>query len=142
MKLYILLPLFILISYAGLAQERVNRHQKIESAKIALITERMALSPEQAERFWPVYNEYQDKQRQLHRLNNRRAEGAIADMNETEAKEWLEKKLDLKQRELALDNEYLPRLIETTSAKQVLVLEIAEREFKRMLLQRLRSRKK
>ena len=141
MKTYILFALSILLSYSVSAQERGQRHQKIQSAKVAHITERMELTPAQAERFWPVYNEYQNKRRELHRLTNPRRQGITAEISETQAKAWLEKKLDAKERELDLDKKYLPLLIETTSARQVMALENAEREFRGMLLQRLRGRK-
>lgn len=136
-KTHILIALFIILSYGASAQERGQRHQKIQSAKVAHITERMALSPAQAERFWPVYNEYQNKRRELHRLTNPRRQGLTADMSEAQAKAWLEKKLALKKREVDLDEEYLPLLIAATSARQVVAMEQAEREFRGMLLQRL-----
>ena len=41
----------VLISWWTTAQNR-EMMQKIEAAKIALITERLELTPEQAEKFW------------------------------------------------------------------------------------------
>ena len=38
---------------------------KLEAARIALITERLGLTPEQAQEFWPVYNEYGEQRRQI-----------------------------------------------------------------------------
>jgi hypothetical protein len=56
-KIYILIivPLLFLFQLS-FGQDRDAR-QKIESARIALITERLGLTPEQAEKFWPIYNE-------------------------------------------------------------------------------------
>jgi hypothetical protein len=34
--------------------------QRIESQRIAFITQRVHLTPDEATKFWPVYNEYRD----------------------------------------------------------------------------------
>ncbi|MHA4843765.1 hypothetical protein ACX0G7_06365 [Flavitalea antarctica] len=38
-----------------------NNGGKIEALKIAYLTNKLALSPEEAQRFWPVYNKYMDE---------------------------------------------------------------------------------
>jgi hypothetical protein len=52
----------------GLAQ--VGRQQRpgasLEAMKIAFITKRLDLTPEEAERFWPVYNKYAAEVRQAY----------------------------------------------------------------------------
>ena len=45
--------------------------QKIQAARIALITERLGLTPEQAEKFWPLYNEFSQKRKGLRQEYNR-----------------------------------------------------------------------
>ena len=59
-KLYILL---ILVSIAGFAkaQEEMSsekRQQDIEALKVAFISKELELTPEEAQKFWPVYNQY------------------------------------------------------------------------------------
>jgi len=36
---------------------------KIQSARIGLITERLGLTPDQAEKFWPLYREFNTKRK-------------------------------------------------------------------------------
>ena len=38
-----------------------NKGGKIEALKIAYLTNKLTLSPEEAQRFWPVYNKYMDE---------------------------------------------------------------------------------
>ena len=47
---------------------------KIEAYKIAFLTKKLNLSPEEAQRFWPIYNKYADEIRQA-RIENRRTNG-------------------------------------------------------------------
>ena len=62
-RVSIILMLF-LISFGVFAQNK-DAMKKIESARIALITERLGLSPAQAEKFWPVYREYNIERREI-----------------------------------------------------------------------------
>ena len=60
MKLF-LPALFILISGLTAAAQQAPR---LEALKIAYITRKLDLSPEEAQRFWPVYNQYSAELRQ------------------------------------------------------------------------------
>ena len=44
-------------------------NRQIEAARIGMITERLGLSPDQAQRFWPMYNEFSQKRQQIRLLN-------------------------------------------------------------------------
>ena len=70
-KIFLVLLLFPVIS---IAQNRQgggggDRLQKIHSAKIGMITERLNLTPEQAPQFWAVFNEYENKKIDLKKSN-------------------------------------------------------------------------
>lgn len=61
MKKILLLTLFLLnISYFCYAQAD-NRKNNIEAIQIAYLTRELSLSSEEAQKFWPVYNEYRDE---------------------------------------------------------------------------------
>jgi hypothetical protein len=53
-----ILLLTISIDISAQAQ-RVERMERLESYKIAFFTKRLNLSPQEAEKFWPVYNDFQ-----------------------------------------------------------------------------------
>ncbi len=139
MKNLILLAI-TLMTYSVMAQNK-EALKKIEAAKIALITERLDLTPEQAEKFWPVYNEYNNQ------LKGFRSEYQTAKANfnsETASEEEYKKLLDLghqlKTRQLELDKTYSDRLLKVISNRQILNLRRAENDFKKMLLERMRQR--
>ncbi len=54
MKKFLLYISFVLAAFTGFAQDG----QRMQALKIAFITKKLDLSPEEAQRFWPVYNEY------------------------------------------------------------------------------------
>ena len=36
--------------------QRKERHERIQALKVAFITEKLELTPEEAQQFWPVFN--------------------------------------------------------------------------------------
>src|SRR4051812_42751159 len=58
--------LFFTMVTAGNAQRQMppappeERMEKLESMKIGFFTQRLDLTPEEAKKFWPVYNAFQD----------------------------------------------------------------------------------
>lgn len=112
--------------------------QKIESARIALITERLGLSPEQAERFWPLYREFTQKRMELRReLNETRRGTDVSKLSEEESRIRMENSMAIKQRELNLEKEYAGRMLNVINNQQMLSLKKAEDDFRRMLMERI-----
>lgn len=125
-------------SFAQRSEEEIK---KIQDAKVAIITNRLNLTSEQATGFWPVYNEYAQKRRDIHRaqrkiINEKKAEGKTDD----QVLENLKEVQDLRQRELDLEKEYQNRFLRVITASQVVELYKAERTFNDMLIQRLKQR--
>jgi hypothetical protein len=116
--------------------------KKVEAARIALITERLDLSPEQAEKFWPLYREYVARKQELRKefLDARRDVNG-KEMSEEESKKLLNKGLELKERQLALDKLYSERFNNVITTRQILALRKAEEDFRQMLLDRLEKRR-
>src|SRR6478609_7163460 len=56
---YILL--FLLSIQFGFSQKNDARKEQIKSLKIAFISQKLALTSDEAEKFWPIYNKYDDK---------------------------------------------------------------------------------
>jgi len=119
------------------AQDGEGR-QKIESAKIGYITNRLNLTTEQAPQFWAVYNEYNarkhDLSRKVRQLNSRSVQPGVADQD---VMNNLRESNTAKQKIADLDQEYMPRFLKVISPGQLAELQNAERTFNKMLLDRL-----
>ncbi len=116
--------------------------KKIEAARIALISDRLGLTPEQAERFWPIYREFTQQRSQLVR-EFREAQRQV-DPNNVDPQrqqELVELGLKIKQRELDLEKDYSKRMMDVISAQQVLNLRNAEKEFQRMIINQIQQRR-
>ena len=47
------------------AERQNERKENIEAMKIGFLTKKLDLTPEEAQKFWPVYNQYSDKMKEL-----------------------------------------------------------------------------
>ena len=120
-------------------EEHKARVEKIENAKIAFITEKLSLSTEQAQRFWPVYNEHRAKKHALKQKVRPFREENLSAMSDEQVKAGLESRLVYRQQELNLDSEYMDRYLKIISARQLALLYRSEREFTKLLLERLQT---
>ncbi|MCK5703829.1 MAG: hypothetical protein KAI29_21875 [Cyclobacteriaceae bacterium] len=116
--------------------------KKIESARIALITERLGLTPDQAEKFWPVYREYNLERRELRKQQRDERQGVdFENLSEEQSKELIKKSMEFKQKQLNLEIEYSTRMTDVISTQQLFKLKNAERDFQQMLLKRIQQQR-
>ena len=130
------------VSTSANAQRRSEEEiKKIQDAKVAIITNRLNLTPEQSTGFWPMYNEYSQRRREIHRaqrkiINDKKAEG----QNDEAVLGNLKEVQELRQKELDLEKEYQNKFLKVITASQVIELYKAERTFNDMLIQRLKQK--
>ncbi|TAD85949.1 MAG: hypothetical protein EAY75_10005 [Bacteroidetes bacterium] len=79
-KLLYTLATCLLLQIAAYAQPP-QREEMLESLRIAYITKQLELSGEEAQKFWPVYNSYQQEQRKTIR-EHREKKGTELDLEE------------------------------------------------------------
>lgn len=130
----LVLPLYAQEDNSKENQRRAEAHQRIRAAKIAFITDRLSLTPDEAEKFWPVYREFAEKRDAI------RSEMRQARKNHADEKEVLKRDLDLRQKELDLEKQYADRMQKIISPAKVVALWDAERDFTRLMLQQIRRR--
>jgi hypothetical protein len=115
--------------------------QKIQAARIAYITDQLALTPEEAEKFWPIYREFSEKRQHL--LKEYRQAKRNPDPNKTAEqndKDLVDLSLKLKQQEVDLEKDYSGKLLKVISAQKLRTLPEAERKFRQMILDQIQRR--
>ena len=130
------------LSSTTVAQVNQNRkdriEKKMESKKIAYITQGLDLSPDEAQQFWPIYNEYQSKLKDSR--SNNRVKIPNEDLSDADANEFLENLLEREQNELNLKRDYFDRMKTVVSPKKVARLYILEKKFREEVLADIKGR--
>lgn len=104
--------------------------EKLESAKVAFITQRLDLSPEQAEKFWPAYNQHSKEKRSLMRQIDRLVENGEGMSNE-QANQVIAKRFELQQQILDLEKTFLKNIVKIISPVQAIKLDDVNKDFAR-----------
>lgn len=118
-----------------------SRLNQLDNARIAFLTGRLTLSQDQAQRFWPVYNEFTAKRRELNRsVRQARLALANAGLSDAQLRDNFNQEFALRQQLLTLDKDYFERLQKVLSLRQVAQLYQAERDFTKEVLQRVAGR--
>ena len=117
-----------------------QRLAQLENAKIAFITNRVALTQDQAQKFWPLYNEFSDRRRDLNR-NGRLLRREVTDgMTDQQIRENFNQSFTLRQQELNLEKEYFDKFQKVIALRQVAQLFLAERDFTKEVIRRVAGR--
>ena len=126
---------------SALAQNRRHdKDEKIKSLKIAYITEKLDLTPEVSQQFWPVYNAHEKARREIW---GRSIRGESADdISEEEALALIQERISRDEDLLKEDKRYIEALKNVISAKQIVKLHNAEREFKHKIIRTLQEKRK
>lgn len=113
--------------------------KKIESMRIAFITNELNLSPSESQAFWPVFNEMKDKEKAIRM--EMKPDKPVDELSEQEANAVLDQQLRLMEKETAIRREYTDRFRKILPATKVLKLQHAEGEFRRQLVNEVKDRR-
>ena len=136
------LSILMLLPVALLAQDRKD---KIETMHIAYLSQRLNLTSAEAEKFWPIYNEFRTEQDKLRkeRMDNmqhvRRA-GGIDSLSDAEVQKLIGSETDIETKQLEVRKEYVVKFQQVIPLRKVAKFFVAEEEFKRYLLNELKRR--
>ena len=120
MKKYLLI-LFILLGSLSQIKAQEPNGEKIQALKIAFITQKLQLTPDEAQKFWPVYNQYDNEVRNIE---------ADGDPNVLGKEEKL----------LNVRKKYLGAFEKIIGPDKTNRLFNAERDFRGLLIRRLQNR--
>ncbi|WP_092459306.1 hypothetical protein [Thermoflavifilum thermophilum] len=124
------------------AQNNARALQRIEALKIAYISQRLNLTPEEAEKFWPIYNQYEQEMnaaRQQHRQQQLNAQH-LASATDAQVNEALNDELAYEQQLVDIRKKYRQQFERVLPPRKVALLFVAEREFTNQLINQLKER--
>lgn len=149
MKKITLITALFFLSFNTNAQKELTKDQiknKIRTYKIAYLTEKLTLTEQEAEKFWPIYNVYDKKMMELHRegwigaRKKIREYGGLDNITDKQAKEIIDKTYYLAEERNKIKRSFLDKIQTIIPYKKILQLEIAEHEFNRKLMRKLRRK--
>ncbi|MFM8317729.1 MAG: hypothetical protein ACKOAV_05070 [Bacteroidota bacterium] len=117
--------------------------ERIKAARVAYLSRELSLSPEEAEKFWPVYNLYDEQREDLRArirdlMEESRTRGYSSD---DKANAALDEMLSIREQELQLERNFRKSMQGILPSRRLVVLHQAEREFQKELIRRIQDRR-
>lgn len=122
-----------------------SRKEKVESMRIAFLTQKLDLTPDEAQKFWPVYNEFQKKRtdiRKKRREDTKNAKENFDSLSDKQIESIVDGEMAFRQMNLDLEKEYHAKFKSVLPIKKVAKLYRAEDMFARHLLEQISGKEK
>ncbi|STO10843.1 Uncharacterised protein [Flavobacterium hibernum] len=132
-------------SFFGQNGKTDEKREKIKAYKVSFLTTELELNSTEAEKFWPIYNTYDDKQYELRHEKikaymRKLDDDNINSISEKEASALLSQ-IESADKELYLLRvKYNSDIKKVLSAKKILKLKKSEDDFNRKLLKQYRDK--
>lgn len=111
-KIILLILLYSSFGFAAGAQDEPKDGGRLQAYKIAFLTKKLNLTPEEAQQFWPIYNKYENEMRAA------RVEGRTS-----------KKEIETEEKILNIRKKYNSEFTKALSTEKVNTLFRSEREF-------------
>lgn len=123
-----------------------KKKEQIKSLKVAFITNELALTPDEATKFWPLYNAYEFKQQdikkqRLKEYRERMDDNSIDKLSDKDATTMLAQMESSEEELYQARKKFVASLKGVVSPIKIVKLKKAEENFNRKLLQQYRDRK-
>ena len=150
MKISKILPLLIaFISLNAIAQDGPfirKKKEQIKALKVAFITDELSLTPDEATKFWPLFNAFEDKQQEIKKQKlkgylDRMDDDSFDKLSEKDAATMLAQMESTEDELYQLKKKFVTSLKGVISPVKILKLKKAEENFNRKLLQQYRDKK-
>ena len=148
MKTKILFPIiFLLVASLSFSQGFKEKREKVKALKVAYITEQLELTTDEAQKFWPIYNAFDENQAELRHekmraILDRFKPGNVEKLSEKDASNSLAQMEKIEEDLFNLKKKFIKDLQGVISAKKIIKLKKAEEDFNRELLKQMREKRR
>ena len=132
----------ILISFQIQVTAQEKSADKIQSIKIAYITERLSLTPEEAEVFWPIYNNFENRKHEINHNERELAKHFMENqenLSDAEILKMLDDHIKYNKEETELMVQFDKKFREILPPGKVLKLYIADVQFRNYLINKFKE---
>jgi Spy/CpxP family protein refolding chaperone len=140
----LLLIIIFLLSNHFYAQPSRGNKEQIKSLKVGFITNELALTPDEAAKFWPIYNAFEDKQFEIRHQKMKafkgRMDSDLDKMSEKEASALLAQMESNEDELYQIRKKFITGLKGILPSVKIIKLKKAEDDFNRKLLQQYRDK--
>ena len=141
-----IITLLILIISTFTFAQNDKRMERIKALRIAFISTKLDLSPEEAQKFWPVFNKFDEEQLELRKQNKlvmfkMKPKNAVS-ISSNEMDKLLEESEQIDANLQSNRKQFVKSLKNVISPQKIMQLKQLEDDFKNKLIQQIKNGKR
>ena len=144
-KLITLFLMLVSLTFYAQGESMKEKKEQIRVLKVAFFTTELNFTNDEAEKFWPLYNTFDENQFELRHqkmraFSKRMSDGSLDKISEKEATQFLAQIEDTEEELFLLRRKFLQNVKTILPAVKIVKLKKAEEDFNRKLLQQYRHK--
>lgn len=142
-KIFVGIAILFLVHSSISAQQRGQRaanQEKIQAFKVSFFTEKLQLSPAEAEKFWPLFNQFEKDKKALRSKYDKKG-SRIELLSDNEVKDYILRQMEKEQEMIDLRKGYIMDFMDVLPIRKVAMLQRIDREYKKAILDEIRNRR-
>ncbi|UFH34254.1 sensor of ECF-type sigma factor [Flavobacterium acetivorans] len=148
MNLKKILPILLLLTsfnFYAQSEKMKEKKEQVRALKIAFLTTELEMTTTESEKFWPIYNRFDDKQfeirhQKMRAYMSRMGDDALNSMSDKDARLLLTQIETTDEELFLLRKKFVRDIKPVLPAVKILKLKKAEEDFNRKLLHQYRNR--
>ena len=125
---------FLLISsvvFGQMGKRREALEERVKSLKIAFVTEKLAITHDESEKFWPVYNQMEAERASL--MAEKKSDFGD-DITDKEAQLYITRHFEIREKEILLERRYIDKFKTLLPDRKVAKLLWVEKQFRQEVM--------
>jgi hypothetical protein len=144
-KIFPIILFFVSLNFFAQGEKLLEKREQIKAMKIAFITTELNLTPAEAEKFWPIFNAFDNKQFELRRQKvkaylKKIDDDTVDEISEKEASIMLAQMEETEEQLFQLRKKFIASLKGVLPSIKILKLKKSEENFSKKLLQQYRNK--
>ncbi len=141
-KTILLIAIFIVLGFSSCKPKQEKSKETLKAEKIAFFTEKINLTPQEAENFWPVYNEYWERKNRIiadNRIAMMYGSKNLSKMSDEEITKYADMYINFKKQESDLLIEFNEKFKKVLPPAKLFKLYQTDYDFKIYLLHQIKK---
>lgn len=123
--------------FALFLPQQSHAQDRIRALKVAFITDKLKLTPEESEKFWPVYNQYEAEHKRIRQKY--RPDDDLNTLSDQEVERAVLNRFEMEEELIKLKRDYFQRMKAFMAVRKIALLQRSEQEFNKELLRRIQE---
>ncbi|AEE51207.1 hypothetical protein [Haliscomenobacter hydrossis] len=115
-------------------------NERIRALRVAFITDKLKLTPEESEKFWPVYNQYEAEHKRIRQKY--KPDEDLNTMSDQDVERAIFDRFEMEEQLIKLKRDYFQRMKGFMAVRKLALLQRSEQEFNKELLRRIQEARK